>query len=115
MDTMRRRRRRTEASVCGMLFGRRVHQGDVALRQAVALEGFEQQEVLDQTELDGDFLALEILDRINPRFADNHCRCFAVVDDRDKIARGAVAPHPRHHDDAIGVDLAGGKGVDGRP
>jgi hypothetical protein len=58
------------------------------------LERLDQQHVLDERQLDADFLALEVLDRADAGLADDHVAAVAVVDERDELARGAAEPAP---------------------
>ena len=58
----------------------------VGLLHAIGFERLEQQQVLHERDFDADFLALQILDRIDAGLADDHVAAFAVIEQGDDLA-----------------------------
>ena len=98
------------------LVGRRADERHVGLAHAVDLERLQQELVFHQGEFDADFFAFQILDRINTRRADDHVAAFAVIHEADDFAFRAAGAgdHVVAGHDHVGVNFAGGKGVNGR-
>ena len=73
----------------------------------------EQQQMLDQADLDADLLALEILEALDARLADDHVVAVRIVGehDHDALAAARAGDQRVAVGHQIGVDLAGGEGI----